>query len=278
LGGQVGTPISVPELPDVEGFRRVLADHAVGRRIRRVDVLDAGVLHDVTTNRLQKALRGREFGRPWRHGKRLIIPVTGPRSERDGAAPAVLLHFGMTGSLRWADDQRSRHRHDRIVFVFSGGELCYRDMRKLHGLRLMRDQDDIQRVLAELGPDAADLSLAQLRDLLTGRRRQVKPALVDQSILAGLGNLLADEILWRARIHPRQPCAQLQPADFARLHARMRTVLRQSIEQGRVPPRKTWLTGRRDETSGSCPRCGSTLSHGRVGGRGTTWCPRCQRL
>jgi formamidopyrimidine-DNA glycosylase len=256
----------VPELPDVEGFRRVLSDHAVGRRILRVDVLDAGVLRGVSINGLQKALHGRKFGQPWRHGKYLVVPITSSKN-------AVLLHFGMTGSLHWAS---SRHRHDRIVFVFDASELSYRDMRKLHGLRLAHSQDDVRRVLAELGPDAAELCLAELRDQLTGLRRQVKPALVDQSLIAGLGNLLADEILWRARIHPRRSCAQLQPEDFARLHARMRTVLRQSIEAGRVPPRKSWLTGRRDEKSGSCPRCGTTLDHGRVGGRGTTWCPHCQ--
>jgi formamidopyrimidine-DNA glycosylase len=108
-------------------------------------------------------------------------------------------------------------------------------------------------------------------------RRQVKPALVHQSIVAGLGNLLADEILWRARIHPRRSCAGLESADFARLHARMGTVLRQSIAVGRVPPRKSWLTGRRDEKAGACPRCGTTLAHGRVGSRSTTWCPRCQQ-
>jgi formamidopyrimidine-DNA glycosylase len=257
----------VPELPDVEGFRRVLADHVVGRRIRGVDVLDAGVLHGVTATALQRALRGRSFGQPWRHGKHLVIPVNGVDS-------AVLLHFGMTGSLHWAS---SRHRHDRIVFGYEDNELTYRDLRKLHGLRFAHCNDDVRRLLAHLGPDAAQLSLSELQDQLSGLRRQIKPAIIDQSILAGLGNLLADEILWRARIHPRRSCAELEADDLARVHARMRTVLRQSIPQGRVPPRKSWLTGRRDEKSGSCPRCGSVLAHGRVGGRGTTWCPRCQQ-
>lgn len=99
---------------------------------------------------------------------------------------------------------------------------------------------------------------------------------MDQEVIAGLGNLLADEILWRARIHPRQSTADLSDAACRRLHARMRTVLRQAIPTGRVPPRKSWLTGRRDEPSGSCPRCGSSLSHGRAGGRRTVWCPSCQ--
>ncbi|MEU4605680.1 DNA-formamidopyrimidine glycosylase family protein [Kribbella sp. NPDC023972] len=258
----------MPELPDVEGFRRVLADHAVGRRIRRVDVIDEGVLRNVSSDGLQRRLRGRRFRQPWRHGKRLIVPVTG--------GSAVLLHFGMTGSLSWADSVQARHQHDRVVFEFTGGELCYRDMRKLHGLWFMRDDREVEGMLADLGPDAADVSRDQLRDLLTGLRRQVKVALMDQAVIAGLGNLLADEILWRAYVNPRRPCTGLQADDVARLHARMRTVLRHSIEVGRVPPRKTWLTGRRDEKSGSCPRCGTTLSHGRVGGRGTVWCPSCQ--
>jgi len=266
----------VPELPDVEGYRRVVAGHAVGRRIRRVDVLDAGVLRDVSAHELRSALRDCEFGQPWRHGKWLIIPVVGGRSRRKTSGPAVLLHFGMTGSLWWVDSDGSRHRHDRIVFSFSEGELGYRDMRKLQGLRMARAQGDIQRVLADVGPDAAEVSGRQFRDQLTGLRRQVKAALVDQSVVAGLGNLLADEILWRARINPRRSCGELARDDIARMHARMRTVLRQSIEAGRIPPRESWLTGHREEKSGSCPRCGSTLSHGRVGGRSTIWCPRCQ--
>ncbi|WP_433169288.1 Fpg/Nei family DNA glycosylase [Kribbella sp. CA-247076] len=256
----------MPELPDVEGFRRVLSVHAVGRKIRRVDVLDTGVLRGVSADRLRQTLTGRRFGRPWRHGKHLVVPIAGSDS-------VVLLHLGMTGALHWSSD---RHRHDRVVFVFGSGELAYRDMRKLHGLRLARDEADVRRVVAGLGPDALDLTRAELREQLAGLRRQVKPALVDQAVIAGLGNLLADEILWRAYVHPRRPCTDLDADDFARIHARMRTVLRQAIPQGRVPPRKTWLTGRRDEKSGSCPRCGTTLNHGRVGGRGTAWCPRCQ--
>ena len=244
----------------------MLSDHAVGRKIRRVDVLDPGVLRGVGVGTLQQVLVGRRFAQPWRHGKHLVVPVAGSDS-------AVLLHFGMTGALHWAGD---RHRHDRVVFTFSNGELAYRDMRKLHGLRLANGADDVRRAVAGLGPDAAELSRAGLREQLTGLRRQVKPALVDQAVVAGLGNLLADEILWRAYIHPRRSCADLDTDDFARLHTRMRTVLRRAVAQGRVPPRTTWLTGRRDEKSGSCPRCGTTLNHGRVGGRGTAWCPRCQ--
>jgi formamidopyrimidine-DNA glycosylase len=257
----------VPELPDVEGFRRVLAEHAIGRPIRAVDVLDSGVLRGVSGARLRRALVGHRFRSPRRHGKHLVVPVT-PRG-------AVLFHFGMTGSLEWEEDGE-RHRFDRVVFGFAHGELRFRDLRKLHGIRWAPDSGAVSRILDGLGPDAAELTADALQERLTGRRGQVKPALMDQSMVAGLGNLLVDEILWRARIEPHRSCSELDSPDVRRLHARMQTVLRQAIPTGRVPPRTTWLTGRRDDPAGSCPRCGTTLSHGRVGGRGTAWCPRCQ--
>jgi formamidopyrimidine-DNA glycosylase len=250
----------MPELPDVEGFRRVLAGYA-RRRVRGVDVLDAGVLRGVGADRLDREVRGRTLGKPWRHGKWLGARVGGA---------TLVFHFGMTGELYEADESAERHRHDRVVLSFAGGELRYRDQRKLQGLRLVSDVD---RLLADTGPDALHVSRAEFVERLGGIRRQVKPALMDQSVLAGLGNLLADEVLWRARVHPRRPCADV---DLAQLHGRMRTTLRQAVATGRVPPRTSWLTGRRDEPSGSCPRCGTTLSHGRVGGRHTVWCPRCQ--
>ncbi|UQS27873.1 Fpg/Nei family DNA glycosylase [Amycolatopsis thermalba] len=257
----------MPELPDVEGFRRTLAAHGVGKRITGVTTLDAGVLRGVSARRLREALRGRRFGEPRRLGKWLVVPV-------DGGPETVVLHFGMTGSLEWSDSD-DRQRHDRVIFAFDDGELRYRDMRKLQGLRLLADDAELDRLLAGTGPDALEVPRERFRDLL-GRRRGLKPLLTDQAVLAGLGNLLADEILWRARIAPRARAADLDRAAADRLHREMRKVLREAVQAGRVPPRKTWLTGRRDEPSGSCPRCGRALARGRVGGRGTVWCPRCQ--
>ncbi|WP_027944871.1 Fpg/Nei family DNA glycosylase [Amycolatopsis taiwanensis] len=256
----------MPELPDVESFRRVFASHAVGPPVRRVDVLDTGVLRDVTADRLSEALVGRRFTEPRRRGKLLLAPA-GPL--------AVVLHFGMTGSLHWAGPGQDVHRHDRVVFAFPDGELRYRDMRKLQGLRLVEGTRGVDEVLTGVGPDATEMSRDRLGELLGGRR-QVKATLTDQSVIAGIGNLLADEILWRARINPRTSGVHLGRDDLVRLDAAMSSVLRQSIEAGRVPTDKSWLTGRRDEPSGSCPRCGTTLVHERAGGRATTWCPRCQ--
>jgi formamidopyrimidine-DNA glycosylase len=256
----------MPELPDVEGFRRVLAEHA-GDRIRSVEVRDAGVLRGVGARRLERALRGHRFEEPRRQGKWLIAPAEGP---------VLILHFGMTGSLSWHPAGEPEHRHDRVVWRLDGGELRFRDMRKLQGVRLARDERDAERLLAGLGPDALDLSRADLTGRLGGRRGRLKPALTDQSVIAGLGNLLADEICWRARIQPTRPVTDLAADDVKCLHTAMTGILRTAVRHGCVPGLPRWLTGVRDDPDPHCPRCGTALSHARINGRTSRWCPNCQ--
>ncbi len=258
----------MPELPDVEGFRHVFAEHAVGHRLEKIDVCDEQVIRGLSATDFTRRLRGVSFAEPIRHGKWLKAPVAG----REGG-PVLLLHFGMTGALEWCSGNSERRPHDRVIFEFAAGELRYRDMRKLQGLRLVTD---VGRALGDIGPDALTVSREDFAAAFAGLRRQVKTALTDQALLAGLGNLLADEILWRSRINPERPCDRLSESDTAALHTRMRAVLRQSVRDERVPPRRNWLTGHRDDRPGVCPRCRTELRRGRVGGRGTVWCPRCQ--
>ncbi|WP_433175214.1 Fpg/Nei family DNA glycosylase [Actinoallomurus sp. CA-150999] len=256
----------MPELPDVEGFRRVLAGHA-GEPITAVRVRDAGVLRGTSARALNDALRGHRFGEPWRRGKWLVAPAGGP---------VLILRFGMTGSLSWHSPDEPPDRYDRVVWNLTDGELRFRDMRKLQGVRLADDEEQAARVLGDLGPDALEVSRKDFGGLLAGRRGRLKSALTDQSLLAGLGNLLADEICWRARISPVRAVPDLDDADVAALYKAMRWTLRESVKVGRVPPRETWLTGARDEREGACPRCGTTLSRRRVAGRTTVWCRKCQ--
>ncbi|MGW0732337.1 Fpg/Nei family DNA glycosylase [Streptomyces sp. NPDC002851] len=254
----------MPELPDVEGFREVLASCARGRRIERVEVMDADVLHGASARRLARELTGRRLAEPERHGKWLLVRTDGP---------TVLLHFGMTGLLLCCGADEPRHRHDRVVLTVDGHELRYRDQRKLRGLWL----DDPDRVLSDQGPDAMDLGLADFRELLSARRGGLKSALMNQSLLAGLGNLTADEILWRARLRPSRAASGLTGEEVRRLHARLRSVLRSSVRVGQVPPRPSWLTGHRDDADPHCPRCDGRLRRDRIAGRTTVWCPACQR-
>jgi formamidopyrimidine-DNA glycosylase len=258
----------MPELPDVEGFRRVLADNAVGRPIERVEARDPAMLRNTTPQALGRALNGRSFERPNRHGKWVIAPAGGP---------VVLMHFGMTGLLEWAMEGEPRHRHDRIVFRCRGGELRYRNMRRFGAVLLARDRDAAAALMGGLGPDAETLDRAQFNELLKGRRGGIKAALMDQTVIAGLGNLLVDEILWRARIHPRRQVSSVDARRREELFRAMDETLRAAIPTGRVPGAEGWLTQVRDRRDAVCPRCGTRLRKSTVAGRTSRWCPRCQR-
>ncbi|MFF4038137.1 MULTISPECIES: Fpg/Nei family DNA glycosylase [unclassified Streptomyces] len=259
----------MPELPDVEGFRDVLNTCGRGRRVRRVDVRDTGVLRGVTAKRLRREVEGRRLGRPWRHGKLLVVPV--------GDGPALVWHFGMTGELVRARTEDPLDTHDRVVLTLDDErQLRYRDQRKLQGIRFSPSPRALERLLARLGPDALEMTRPDFLKLLAGRRGAVKGVLMDQSLIAGLGNLLSDEILWRAHVTPVRPARDLGDAEARRVFTAMRRVLATSTRAGRVPPRRTWLTGHRDDAEPACPRCGGRLRSRRVSGRRTVWCERCQ--
>jgi formamidopyrimidine-DNA glycosylase len=257
----------MPELPDVEGFRRVLADNATGRAVERVEVLDQAMLRNTTPQALGRVLKDRRFDEPARHGKWLIAPVHGP---------VVLMHFGMTGLLEWSDDGGEHHRHDRIVFRCRGGMLRYRDMRRFGGVWLARDRGALDDLLSALGPDAETVDRREFDAILSRRRGGIKATLMDQTAIAGLGNLLVDEILWRARVHPRRRASSLGRRRDA-LFVAMGETLSASIPTGRVPPAEGWLTQVRDRRDAACPRCGGRLRRSTVAGRTSCWCPRCQR-
>ncbi|MFI9720811.1 Fpg/Nei family DNA glycosylase [Streptomyces sp. NPDC052396] len=259
----------MPELPDVEGFRKVLESCAKGRVIQRIEVRDTGVLHGVSARGLRSALEGRRFTTPERHGKWLLA--------RTGDGPTLLLHFGMTGRVVCAGPEEAAGAHDRVLFTLTGGhQLRFRDQRKLQGLWLAQDEALVARLLDRQGPDALAVDRAEFEAALASRRGGVKTALTDQSVLAGLGNLLADEILWRAGLRPTARTGDLTEAERRRLYTQLRRTLRSAVAAGCVPPRDSWLTGHRDAPDPACPRCGYPLRRTRVAGRGTVWCPHCQ--
>jgi formamidopyrimidine-DNA glycosylase len=254
----------MPELPDVEGFRRTFRRHATGKTVRRVHDVDRTMLRGTTAQALARRLGGRRFQRPERHGKLLLCGTDGP---------TLLLHFGMTGSLVWDGEP---HRHDRLVLDLGDGALRYRNMRKLGGVWLAADEDELERIVGRLGPDWLDVTREHFEELLARRRGSIKAALMNQKLAAGLGNLTADEALWRARIDPRRRVGSLDPDERARLYRAIRRVLRDSLPYGRVPSKRTWLTGARDDEDAACPRCGAPLERVKVGGRTSVLCPREQ--
>jgi formamidopyrimidine-DNA glycosylase len=259
----------MPELPDVEGYRRYLKRHAQGKRIVRVDAPDAKLVRNTTPQALHRAIKGHHFGEPRRHGKWLIAPVD--HTE-------LLLHFGMTGDLRWSQDASDRQPHDRVIFVVEGGELRYNDLRRFGGVWLARDERERDAITGPLGPDAAQIDRDTFEALLKRRRGGVKAALMDQHFVAGVGNLLSDEILWRARIHPGTDVRRLGPERRRRLYEAMRDVVRESSRSGHVPQGSNWLMNVRSQRDARCPRDGTPLRRGTYAGRTAVWCPKEQRL
>ncbi len=257
----------MPELPDVEGFRRLLEAHMVGEQVTAVEVLDPGVVRARSGQDFVEQLEGRWFAQADRRGKWLLARMDGP---------TVLFHFGMTGSLVWDRSDRECLRFDRVIIYVGRGKLVFRDQRKLRGLWLVNDDDGVREVTGEQGPDALGLTGRRLEERLDGRRGALKSVLMDQRVVAGLGNMLSDEVLWRARIHPARPFGDLQPQERDELSAGLQRVLRASVQVGAIPRRPTWLSSQRSRPDPQCPRCRAHLATSRVGGRTSYWCPVCQ--
>jgi formamidopyrimidine-DNA glycosylase len=257
----------MPELPDVESFRRHLERTGLRREIRRVRVLDPASLRDVSRQRVSRELKGRRFVSTRRHGKHLFTELPGSRW--------LVVHFGMTGRLEHGDGPPPRHT--RVVFELAGGSwLAFVDTRRLGFVSLTADVDHYVRAEG-LGPDALDLSYAELRDLLRSRRGALKSALMDQSVVAGVGNVYSDEILFQARLDPRVPASEVDDAGYRRLHRQLGRVLRTAADRDADPARvpRGWLLPNREDGV-PCPRGRGEVRKVKLAGRGAFWCPVCQ--
>ena len=255
----------MPELPEVEGFARYFAQHALRQPIARVRVRDDRVL-GVRKEKLSRALRGRSFERVHRHGKHLFA----------GAGEAWLhLHFGMTGDLEYyADDEP---RFSRVIFDFENGyHLAFIDMR-LFGVVDLTPSPDAYIEEHELGPDPLLMSFSQFRERIAKRRGAMKALLMSQDFVAGIGNLYADETLFQTGIHPRRPVDRLSDAEVRDVYNGMRRILREVIrvrEKDGDWPRR-YLTMHREEGE-RCPTCGGTIQRTVVMSRTTYFCGKHQ--
>ena len=261
----------MPELLEVEEARALIEARGLGRRIARVHAPDAWFLkRGLTADGLKRALRGRDLVTARRRGKLLLVDT--------GDGPVLGLHLGMSGRVLIDDEaagdpllyasNRDVPEWRRFGMRFAdGGSLYLRDPRRLGAVELDPDED-------RLGPDATVLTRAQLTAILTRSRAPVKAVLMDQSRVAGLGNLLTDEALWRAGIDPTRLASTLDADDVATVHRAIRTTLRVLGRRGgshtgdHMPARFP---------GGSCPRDGTPLERRTVGGRTTYSCPLHQR-
>lgn len=262
----------MPELPEVETYARYFATHALHQRIAKVDVRDERILADIRKETFISKLKGREFIETRRHGKHLFCRAAGKPGNRE-TGTWLHLHFGMTGDLAYYRDRADEPRFAKIVFAFDGGgHLAFEDMRLFGLANLVGDPDAFIRERG-LGPDPLELDYRGFAALLDKRRGAIKSLLMSQEIVAGLGNLYVDEILFQTSIHPRRAVDRLHDAEKRALFTNMRRILRTAIERD-LPPRS--LFHHREEGE-RCPRCGGTLRRSVVFGRTTYFCAKHQR-
>ncbi len=279
----------MPELPEVESARAAIERAALGRKIADVDDTDTYECRPHSPGEIREALVGRSLVSAQRQGKFMWCETSGIGRSRT-AGPELAIHLGMSGRLvitgpdgpgggpatqtqggdylGTADPKGVLHPRNpawnRFILVFAdGGELRLFDKRRLGRVRLDPDR-------SALGPDAQEITLAQFRDRLGRGSSAVKARLLDQSVVAGVGNLLADETLWQARISPQRPADELDDDELARLRRALRRATRAAITNGGV---HTGAFIAHRTRAGHCPRCGAEVHRATVGGRTTFWCP-----
>jgi formamidopyrimidine-DNA glycosylase len=270
----------MPELPEVESIVCGLAPALLGRTIVAAEVRWERAVATSSPEAFVRGLVGRRMTGVTRRGKYILIALDGRH---------LLVHLRMTGRLLlWPSPQAEMlgDPYLRALLVLdTGAVLAFRDVRKFGRLWLV---DDPCEVVGALGPEplGEDFSLEGLHQLLR-RRRQLKPLLLDQHALAGLGNIYVDEALWDAGLHPLRQADSLNDAEVSRLYAAIRTVLERAIAQGGTTLRDYRTAngepGRHQEclavygrAGQPCPRCGGPVARIVVGQRGTHYCPVCQ--
>jgi formamidopyrimidine-DNA glycosylase len=273
----------MPELPEVETVAQGLRASLVGCTIMGVEVRWARSVIPPDPDAFARQLTGRTVTGVERRGKWVVIELSG-----DGA---LLVHLRMTGQLVLEPAGSPDDRHVRVLFALDdGGRLRFSDMRKFGRLWLV---DDPVEALGGLGPEplAEGFTAVRLGEMLAQRRGRIKPLLLNQRFLAGLGNIYADEALWRARVHPLRRADTLTRAEVDRLHEAIRSVLRAAIAGGGTTLRDAayqQADGRAGEfaerlaaygrVGEPCPRCGAVIERIRVSQRSTHYCARCQPL
>jgi len=273
----------VPELPEVESARAVIERAALHRVITDVDDTDSYVCRPHRPGEIKAVLLGRTLTAAHRRGKSMwcdTSPAAGHHGGEPG--PALGIHLGMSGKIVIADGdgneidggdywERGRangdYRYSRFSLTFAGGGvLRLVDPRRLGRVRL-------DPPVEALGPDAQAITPAQFRAAFGRGTAPVKARLLDQDVIAGIGNLLADQILWQAKINPGRPAGGLTRPEAGRLLRALRQTVNAAVDGGGVHT-LTLIPFRRPEAA--CPRCGTPMAHGTVGGRTTWWCPREQ--
>ena len=274
----------MPELPEVETIKRVIEPQIQGLVIDKVTVKRPEVVAYPAADEFCRLLTGQIISHMTRRGKFLAIQL--------GSNDCIILHLRMTGCLLIAPADCPEEKHTHIIFSLNNGkELRFSDTRRFGRFWLLRkDEADTYSGIAKLGAEPLDklLTAGYLNARLGKRKKAVKECLLDQSIIAGIGNIYSDEILFTAGIYPARPANSLTMEEWERLAAAIPERISYFIEVNKITPEEYLETKGHDyrntpflqvygREGKSCPKCGETLRRIVVGGRGSVYCPVCQK-
>lgn len=273
----------MPELPEVETAARDLAAQITGRTIAAIDKLDWERMIDTPDPASFRALLpGRQIAQVGRRGKWLLL--------RLDAGWTLAVHLRMSGSMSVQPAEAVADNYTHLVLALdNGARVFFRDVRKFGRVRLL-DAAGLAELEGSLGPEplSEEFTPADFAQRLASRRTVIKSLLLDQTFLAGLGNIYVDESLWRAYLHPLRPASSLQLAEVNALHAAIRTVLARAVDNrgstlrdyrtgyGQIGSNQDYFAVYR-QTGKPCPRCGTSIERMIVGQRSTHICPLCQQ-
>lgn len=260
----------MPELPDVECFRRYFEAVALGKRVEGVEVRNQRILDGVPATEFAAKVTGKTFRSTVRIGKNLLVELE--------AGLWLTLHFGMTGFLKFFTKPEDDPGHVRVLFTLPDGLLAYDNRRMIGKVGLTGSPDDLVRD-KKLGPDALEVDAGAFCRGVLERKGEIKSVLMDQSFIAGVGNVYADEILFQMKLDPRTPAAALDKKIVREMFEKMSFVLKTAVDRDAEVeklPDSFQLPHRAGK--GKCPRCDVLFETVKIGGRTTYFCRNCQRL
>jgi formamidopyrimidine-DNA glycosylase len=273
----------VPELPEVETVARGLREVLPGRRVLSVRLGKTDFIDDPAA--LEQDLPGGTFARIRRLGKYLVLDLE-PR-KTPGEESSLLIHLGMTGKISVCPPETPVELHTHVFLALDDGrELRYNDVRRFGRMALLANGAH-ERVLGGLGLEPLEITAAEFRTRIQARNSRIKAVLLNQAVVRGIGNIYADESLWRAKIHPEKIGAQLKDEELRRLHRAVQHILREAIRlRGSSISDYVDLDGDRGEfqqkhrayqrDGKKCARCAAIIRRIIVAGRSSHFCPQCQ--
>ncbi len=275
----------MPELPEVETVRRTLETLILGKEIEEVQVLYPKIIKKPEVyEEFADALKGQHVKEIGRRGKFLILYLDDY---------ALVSHLRMEGKYALHEASEPIDKHTHVLFTFTDGtQLRYKDVRKFGTMHLFLKGEELSSLpLEKLGPEPLSdaFTVEYLKPILQKTSRNIKAVILDQTVVVGVGNIYVDESLFRAKIHPTRPASSLTDDEISALVAEIKATLSEAVERGGSTIRsyinsqgqmgmfqlQILVYGKEGE---SCPRCGSTIEKGKVAGRGTHFCPSCQKL